>query len=99
MWSKTGADLSVEGRLVDHGDIPFDSVSDPWDLIDRDVGRAMQTGDPLICLDGESAIAVAQLHGLHARSAQIDCDQKRREQSASSFSTSENELRVLPNVP
>lgn len=56
MWSETGIDLSVAGRLVDHGDIQFDGTSDPWDLIERDVGRAMESGDPLICLGGDHAI-------------------------------------------
>lgn len=56
MWSETGVDLSVAGRLVDHGDIQFDGASDPWDLIERNVGRAMESGDPLICLGGDHAI-------------------------------------------
>ncbi len=56
MWSETGIDFSVAGRLVDHGDIQFDSACDPWDLIERNVGRAMESGDPLICLGGDHAI-------------------------------------------
>jgi agmatinase len=56
MWSETGIDLSVAGRLVDHGDIQFDRASDPWDLIEQNVGRAMESGDPLICLGGDHAI-------------------------------------------
>jgi arginase len=55
-WSETGIDLSAPGRIVDHGDIAFDSSSDPWDLIERDVGRAMESGDPLISLGGDHAI-------------------------------------------
>ena len=38
MWSETGIDLGAAGRIVDHGDIQFDSASDPWDLIERDGG-------------------------------------------------------------
>ena len=56
LWSETGVDLGVEGRIVDHGDIAFDSASDPWDLIEQNVGRAMESGDPLICLGGDHAI-------------------------------------------
>jgi len=56
MWSETGIDLSVAGRIIDHDDIQFDSASDPWDLIERNVGRAMESGDPLICLGGDHAI-------------------------------------------
>jgi len=56
MWSETGIDLGAAGRIVDHGDVQFDSAADPWDLIERHVGRAMESGDPLICLGGDHAI-------------------------------------------
>jgi agmatinase len=56
MWSETGVDLGVAGRLIDHGDIQFDSASDPWDLIEGSVGRVIASGDPLICLGGDHAI-------------------------------------------
>lgn len=56
IWSETGIDLGAEGRLVDHGDIEFDGASDPWDLIERSVGRALESGDPLISLGGDHAI-------------------------------------------
>ena len=55
-WTETGVDLSAAGRLVDHGDIQFDTVSDPWTLIEQNVERAMESGDPLICLGGDHAI-------------------------------------------
>jgi len=55
-WSETGVDLGADGRLVDHGDIRFDSAADPWDLIERDVGRALESGDPLISLGGDHAV-------------------------------------------
>jgi agmatinase len=56
MWSETGVDFSVAGRLMDHGDIQFDSAADPWDVIEQTVGRVMGSGDPLICLGGDHAI-------------------------------------------
>jgi arginase len=56
MWSETGIDLGVAGRLVDHGDIQFGSAGDPWDLIEQNVGHALESGDPLICLGGDHAI-------------------------------------------
>jgi arginase len=56
IWSESGIDLGAAGRLVDHGNIQFDSASDPWDLIERRVERAMESGDPLICLGGDHAI-------------------------------------------
>jgi arginase len=55
-WSETGFDVCAAGRLIDHGDIQFDSVSDPWDVIEQKVARAMETGNPLICLGGDHAI-------------------------------------------
>lgn len=55
-WSETGIDLGAAGTIVDHGDIAFDDASDPWDLIERDVERALASGDPLISLGGDHAI-------------------------------------------
>jgi len=55
-WSESGVDFSAAGVLVDHGDIQFDSAIDPWDLIEREVGYALDSGNPLICLGGDHAI-------------------------------------------
>jgi agmatinase len=55
-WSETGVDICAAGRLVDYGDVQFDSNNDPWNLIEQNVGRAMDAGDPLICLGGDHAI-------------------------------------------
>ena len=55
-WSETGVDFSAPDRLADHGDIRFDGASDPWSLIEQNVGQALETGDPLICLGGDHAI-------------------------------------------
>ena len=55
-WSETGTDFSATGQLTDRGDIQFDVGCGPWDLIERDVGRALESGDPLICLGGDHAI-------------------------------------------
>ncbi len=54
IWSETGIDLG--GRIMDHGDIQFDGATDPWDLIEQNVTRAMEPGHPLICLGGDHAI-------------------------------------------
>jgi len=56
IWSETGIDLGVAGRLADRGDLQFDGARDPWDVIERDVELAMESGDPLICLGGDHAI-------------------------------------------
>jgi arginase len=67
MWSETGIDLGATDRLVDHGDIRFESAGDPWDLIERDVGRAMEPGDPSICLGGDHAISYPILRAVRRR--------------------------------
>jgi agmatinase len=56
IWSEAGVDLGAAGRLMDHGDIQFDGASDPWDVIEMNVGRTLESGDPLICLGGDHAI-------------------------------------------
>ncbi len=56
LWSETGIDLSAAARLIDHGDIRFEPAGDPWVIIEQSVGRAMESGNPLICLGGDHAI-------------------------------------------
>ena len=70
LWSETGIDLGA-GRLVDHGDLRFDGAADPWDLIERDVGRAMESGDPLICLGGDHAVTHPIMRAVHRRHAAL----------------------------
>jgi arginase len=66
-WSETGIDLGAPGRLVDHGDIRFEGGTDPWDLIEQQVGRALDSGDPLICLGGDQAISHPILRAVRRR--------------------------------
>lgn len=67
-FSETGIHITAQGRIVDHGDIRFDSTSDPWKQIEEGVAGALQTGNPLICLGGDHAVthpimrAVRQRH-------------------------------------
>ena len=56
LWTETGIELGVAGRLVDRGDIQFAGAGDPWDVIERAVEHAMEPGDPLLCLGGDHAI-------------------------------------------
>ena len=65
MWSETGFDLT--DRLVDHGDVRFVAATDPWDLIESEVGRALEPGDPLICLGGDHAISWPILRAVRRR--------------------------------
>jgi agmatinase len=65
--SETGVDLAVAGRVMDLGDVQFDGASDDWDLIERGVGRALESGDPLICLGGDHAITYPILRAVRRR--------------------------------
>jgi arginase len=67
VWTETGVDLGATGALRDHGDTHFDGVSDPWDTIERDVGHALEPGDPLICLGGDHAITFPILRAVRRR--------------------------------
>jgi arginase len=56
LWSETGVDLGAPGAINDHGDVAFDRFADPWELIESRVGRALESGGPLICLGGDHAV-------------------------------------------
>ncbi|RUL79971.1 agmatinase [Dyella choica] len=56
IWSESGIDLSVPGRLVDHGDVAFEPTTDAWKSIEDHVDRLCGSGDRLICLGGDHAI-------------------------------------------
>ena len=71
MWTETGVDLSADGLLLDHGDIQFDAASDPWDLIERSVARALESGDPLICLGGDHAVTHPILRAVRRRQPKL----------------------------
>ena len=64
-WTETGIDL--EGRLVDHGDIRFDSGRDPWDVVTESVGRALESGAPLISIGGDHAVTYPVLRAVRRR--------------------------------
>jgi agmatinase len=71
MWSETGVDLGAAARLQDLGDVVFDAATDPWDLIACDVGRAMESGDPLICLGGDHAVTHPIMRAVRQRHAAL----------------------------
>ncbi len=56
LWTETGIDLSLPERLIDNGDIQFNDSLDDWDAIEREVGRILDKGTPLISLGGDHAI-------------------------------------------
>jgi arginase len=67
LWSETGFDLATPGVMKDHGDIQFSASDDPWDLIESHVGRALESGDPLISLGGDHAITHPILRAVRRR--------------------------------
>jgi arginase len=71
MWSETGVDLGVAGRLTDHGDMAFDSASDAWDLIEHRVSGVLESGQPLICLGGDHAITHPIMRAMHRRHSKL----------------------------
>ena len=70
-YSETGIDLAAAGRFVDHGDLQFNSASDPWDLIEQNVGRALESGDSFICLGGDHAITHPILRAVRRRESKL----------------------------
>jgi agmatinase len=70
-WSETGFDLGAEGRLVDHGDIAFDGDSDPWQVIERSVTSALESGDPLISIGGDHAITHPIMRAVRRRHSKL----------------------------
>jgi len=71
MWSETGIDLSAPGQLVDRGDLQFDGKTDPWELIERGVADALDSGDPLICLGGDHAITHPIMRAVRRRHSKL----------------------------
>ncbi len=56
IWTETQVDLSVAGRLRDHGNIRFDNGRDAWELIETRVDDVISNGMPAIFLGGDHAI-------------------------------------------
>jgi agmatinase len=71
IWTETGIDLGVADRLVDHGDIQFDGIADAWDVIEKRVKRALEPGDPLICLGGDHAITHPIMRAVRRRHSKL----------------------------
>lgn len=70
-WSETGVNLGAAGTLVDHGDVEFDGGADAWEVIERSVSRALESGDPLICLGGDHAITHPILRAVRKRHSKL----------------------------
>jgi agmatinase len=70
-FSETGVNICAEGRIVDHGDLQFDGNSDPWALIEANVARVMESGDPLICLGGDHAITHPIMRAVRRRHSKL----------------------------
>lgn len=70
-WSETGVNLGAAGTLVDHGDVEFDDGVDAWEVIERNVSRALESGDPLICLGGDHAITHPIMRAVRKRHSSL----------------------------
>jgi arginase len=70
-WSETGIDIGAPGRLIDRGDIHFDGIADPWDVIEQRVAHAIEPGDRLICLGGDHAITHPIMRAIRARHSRL----------------------------
>jgi len=71
LWTETGIDLGAPGRVVDHGDVRFDGAQDDWVIIEQEVGRVLDSGDPLICLGGDHAITHPILRAVRKRQPKL----------------------------
>ena len=71
IWTETGIDLYVEGRLVDHGDIRFEGDGDPWDVVTDAVGQTLKSDAPLISLGGDHAVTYPVLRAVRRRHPQL----------------------------
>jgi agmatinase len=70
-WSETGFELFTPGRWVDHGDVLFDAIRDPWELIEEQVWAATQSAGPLICLGGDHAITHPIMRAVRRRHTRL----------------------------
>ena len=70
-WSETGVNLGSPDTLVDHGDVRFDHGLDAWEVIERHVSRAMESGDPLVCLGGDHAITHPIMRAVRKRHSNL----------------------------
>ncbi len=71
LWSETGVDLGAAGRLIDHGDLRFEPGPDPWTVIELAVGRALESGNSLICLGGDHAITHPIMRAVRRRHSRL----------------------------
>jgi agmatinase len=65
--AETGFDLGADGAVRDCGDVAFDGNGDAWAIIERDVARALDHADPLLCLGGDHAITHPIMRAVRAR--------------------------------
>jgi arginase len=76
LWSDahglvTETRVDLESRLVDHGDVVFDTATDPWDAVETRVGQVLDAGHPLISLGGDHAISHPILRAVRRRHPQL----------------------------
>ena len=57
LWTETGVDLGVEGRLRDAGDLELGPNGDDWGKLETGVRERLVAGERLIVLGGDHAIS------------------------------------------
>jgi agmatinase len=70
LWTESGIDLGVPGRLVDVGDVVFDG-GDAWDRIEQTAAQALATVGPLLALGGDHAVTHPLMRAVRARQPRL----------------------------
>jgi arginase len=70
-WAESGFDVGADGAVRDCGNIAFDGKEDAWAVIEREVARALDHGDPLLCLGGDHAITHPIMRAVRARHSNL----------------------------
>lgn len=71
LWTESGVDLGMPGKLIDHGDVQFNGSVDHWEAIELAVGRVLDTGNPLISLGGDHAITHPIMRAVRKRQPKL----------------------------
>jgi arginase len=71
LWMETGIDLGMPKGLIDHGDVQFTDSVDHWEAIELEVGRVLDTGNPLISLGGDHAVTHPIMRAVRKRHSKL----------------------------
>lgn len=71
LWTEIGIDLGMPKGLIDHGDVQFTDSVDHWEAIELEVGRVLDTGNPLISLGGDHAVTHPIMRAVRKRHSKL----------------------------